>query len=259
MATGRTVLKHWRAYVDGYDMSGYTRTFGPLEWTHDQNGGDMPALSDAVKGALPGQAHINAGTLSGIFDNTATSGLHVVASGAGVIRNCMFVAGIRAAPDAGDPAFCAQLRQLSYQGEPNDGMVTASIPFAGWDATASTLLYDIPWGYLLHANGAETAANTSGTAQHDHGAQTTKGGYMMYQVLSSNGTVAIKVQDSVDEVNANYSDLLTSGDVDATSTPASGIVALGRTATVERYTRWQIALNTATTVTFALTFVRAYR
>jgi hypothetical protein len=216
-------------------------------------------LTDPVKGALPGQCHANIGTISGVLDNTATVGMHIVLKDSDVLRNVMLAIGIQAPPAAGDPAFVGQFRQLAYMSEPAAGMSTVSIPFAGWDALADTLAYDIPWGHLLHAKAAKTAANTADAANHDNEAQTLFGGFMMYQLFSSDGTVAIKVQDSDTEVNANYSDLLTSGDQDASGTPKSGIVALGKTATVERYTRWQIALNTATTATFALAFVRAFR
>jgi hypothetical protein len=42
------------------------------------------------------------------------------------------------------------------------------------------------------------------------------------------------------------------------ATPKFGIIELAKTATVGRYLRWQIALGTASSVTFALAFMRAY-
>ena len=77
----------------------------------------------------------------------------------------------------------------------------------------------------------------------------------MYQVFSGDGTASIKVQDASTNSDVSFADLLSSGSVNF-STPKSGIVALAKTATVKRYVRWQIALGTATTVTFALAFVR---
>ncbi len=255
MATGRTVLKNVRAYIDGYDLSGFSRSIGPLAWTFDQEEGTV--FTDPVKGALPGHVDINPGTLTGNFDNTAL-GLHVVANGAGVKRNVMVPIGIRAAPAEGDPVFCSQNLQGEYMGTPTAGeLISATVPFGMWAADGDTLLYAQPWGRLLHEKSAETAVN-SATATVDHGASSALGGYMMYQLMTSNGTVTILTEDSSVNSDGNFGTLATSGVIDASSTPKSGIVALGTTATVERYLRWQIVLGTATTCTFALAFVRGY-
>ena len=254
MATGRTLNKFSRVYIDGYDMSGYTRNIGELDWSYAEVEG--VAITDPVVGMLLGRATINPGTLNGNFDNTATVGLHVIANGAGVIRDLMIPIGIRAAPAAGDPVWCSQNEQTTYKAVINDTeQVGVTINFSPWSSRSQTLAYDKPWGKLLHANGAETAVN-AGTSDHDYGAQTTKGGYMMYQAFSSNGTVTIKVQDAATDSNPSFGDLVSSGVIDPSAAPVSAIVPLSVTATVERYTRWQIVLGTATTVTFALAFVR---
>ncbi len=56
MATGRTVLKNSRFYMDGYDFSGYSRMFGPLSWTFATD--EQAALTDGVKNSLLGHATI---------------------------------------------------------------------------------------------------------------------------------------------------------------------------------------------------------
>ena len=100
MATGRTVNKYVRAYVDGYDMSGYAVSVGSLNYGYDQN--DIIALSDAVIGALPGKGSISIGNINGIMDNTATSGMHVLFSSASdAVRDVMIPVGIRAVPASG--------------------------------------------------------------------------------------------------------------------------------------------------------------
>lgn len=250
----RTVTKWARFYMDGYDLSGYSRTVGPLEATYDTE--EAAAMTDELKNVIAGQPTINVGTLNGFFDNTATSGLHVVANGAGVIRNVMVPIGFLAAPTAGDPVFCGQFEQQEYT-ESGTNNSYVSIPFGGWSGSASTLLYSKPWGSLLHAKNAETAVN-SGTGINDRGAATTAGGYFAYQIFSSNGTVTVKVQDAATNTNPSFADLsgATSGSVDASVTPKHGIVALATTATVRQYLRWQIVFGTATTVTFAAAFVR---
>jgi hypothetical protein len=251
--TGRTVLKYSRVYIDGYDMSGYSRNFGPLKCEYEEAMDDAVTL--AVKAFLNGQASIGLGTLNGLFDNTATSGLHVVMNGAGGKRNVMIPIGIQAVPAMGDPVFGGQFLQTAYTAGPSNNPVTASIPFANTAVTASNLTYANPWGVLLNALSARTAANTSTGV--DEVAQTTRGGWMMYQVTAGNGTATIKVQDASTNSNGSFADLLSSGSINCAA-PISGVVALANTATVKRYTRWQIALGTATTVTFALAFFRSF-
>lgn len=261
MATGRTTLNHWRAYIGGYDVSGYTRNFGALSCVFDEGVDDAVTLS--VKSTLPGQATISMGTLNGLFDNTATSGLHSLMNGAGVNRNVMLAAGIRAAPANNDPVFCGQFTQLGYYAEPDQNPVYASIPFGNSAVVAPNLAYSNPWGALLHAPAAETAANSA--AGLDQLAATAKGGWMMYQIFSAVGTgnitAAIKVQDSVDQTDGNFSDLLSTGVLNLGSggtfgVPVSGIVALANSATVKRYVRFQVSLTLATSVTFAVAFIR---
>jgi hypothetical protein len=254
MATGRT-LKRWsRVYADGYDLSGYAREIGPLSIEHDE--ADLTTIADGVKGVLPNHARIDIGELKGVMDNTETSGLHIVASGAGVARDVMVAQGIRAAPAQGDPAFCGKFMQLGYKQEEDSGAILVSLPFGAWDV-ADMINYRKAWGVLLHANSAATAANSA--AGVDTLAATTAGGYMMYQVFAASGaghTATLSVDDS-----ANNSDFLalsdaTTGEIDVGTAPVAGIIQIGTTATVRQYLRWQIALGTATSVTFAMAFVK---
>jgi len=120
------------------------------------------------------------------------------------------------------------------------------------------LNYARPWGVLLHALAAETAANTA--AGLDQAAGTTKGGYMMYHITAAAGTGAktgaIKVQHSTTtNDDAEFSDLLSSGTLNCAA-GLSGVVALAKTATVGRYIRFQTSFTLATSITYALAFVR---
>lgn len=260
MTTGRTLTKYWRVYADGYDLSGFGRTIGPLDLEYDE--ADLTAtMSDTVKGYLRNHAEVNCGTLNAVFDNTATTGLHaIMGTAGGNYRNVITAIGIQAAPAQGDPVFGGQFVQKAYQVTDDGGAVTVTIPFSGWGVAGSTLLYATPWGNLLHANSAVTAANTAAGIDNPTEGATAKGGYFMYQVLASSNashTATISVDDS-----ANNSDWLalsgaTSGVITVTA-GVSGLVALGNTATVRRYLRWQIALGTATSVTFVSAFFRNY-
>lgn len=254
MATGRTLNRWSRVYVSGYDMSCYSKSIGEL--VAEYGAADLTAeMCDAVRGYLPDTPNITPGTLNGVFDNTATVGLHALYSAPGASRIVTVALGIRAAPAQGDPVFHGKFYQLGYQAVENGGAMNVTVPFGGWDATG-LINYTQPWGWLLHANSAATAANTS-TGIDDFGAATSLGGYMVYHVLAGNGTATISVEDAATNSNAQFSALsgATTGSIDCSS-PKSGIVALGIGATVRRYLRWQISFGTANTVTFVLSFTR---
>ena len=258
MATGRTLERFSRVYIDGYDLSGYIRKLGDLKWEF-ANQPDA-ALTDPVKNVVGvGAASISIGTLNGFFDNTATSGLHVIAQGAGVKRIVMIPKGIRAAPALGDPVFCGEFHQSDYKAQADNNSVVASIGFGDADSGAATLNYVVPWGVLLHPLGAETAASTATGV--DGGAATTKGGYMMFQIFAVAGTgnVTISVQDADTNSNGSFAALspaLSSGAIAHTAVPCAGVVAIANTATVKQYTRFQIAFSGITSCTFALALVR---
>jgi hypothetical protein len=196
-----------------------------------------------------------------VFDNTATSGLHVIGSAIQSERVISVLIGDRAAPVAGNPVFCGQYTQLGYQAETDAGAVTATIPFGMWEA-ANLAGYQKPWGNVLLIKTAKTGANSSGTGVDQVGGATSKGGYMVFHVFTASAgghTANIKVQHSVDEVDGNYGDLAgcATGVIDVGTAPISGIVKTTlHTTAVKQYLRWQIALGTATSVTFALSFVR---
>jgi len=253
MTTGRTVSRWARAYVSGYDISGSARSLSPLIYTFDE--ADLTALSDGAKGRLPAGVNLGIGTINANFDNAAGNGAHSVLSSAGVSRNVMIPIGIQAAPAQGDPVYMGCFQQASYQAAENSGAMTVSIAFDDYDA-ASQIRYDNPWGVLLHAASAVTAANTS--AGVDGGAASAFGGYLMYQVFAGNGTATISVDKSTTtNVNASFSALsgATTGELDF-STPQAGIIQLANPSAVGQFLRWQISLNSATSVTFALAFVR---
>jgi len=253
MATGRTVQRWARVYMNGYDMSGYARSLSPLVQTFDE--ADLTALSDPVKGYLPAMCNLGIGTVNANLDTTATVGAHAVLSVPGVSRNVMIPIGINAVPAQGDVVYTGKFQQASYLTAEDAGAMVVSIDFSDPDASAP-IGYDNPWGVLLHASGAETAANTA--IGVDNGAASAFGGYLAYQVFAGDGTATISVDKSTTtNVNASFSALsgATTGEIDCSS-PKSGFIALANPSAVGQFLRWQIVLGTAETVTFALAFVR---
>lgn len=253
----RTVLKNYRIYIDGREMSCYSRSFGPLSCTFDEGIDDAICLD--VKGTWPGNATVGMGTLQGLFDNTATSGIHVLMNGAGVKRTVTIAAGFEGIPADNDPAFNGQFLQSSYESGVSENPITVSAGFANTSGIASNLNYARPWGVLLHSLRAETAVNTA--IGLDQLATTTAGGYMVYHVTAAAGTGnmtgAVKVQHSTTtNLDGSFSDLLSSGTINCIGGGVSGIVALAKSATVGRYIRFQTAFTLATSITYSLAFVR---
>jgi len=249
----RTNNKFVRVYIDGYDFSGMSRAIGPL--SYDAGISEFVAFSDTVINGMSDVANVGTGTLDGVFDNTATTGFHTLQSNINGVSDVMVAIGFQAAPAIGDPAFIAQPQQAGYLAVPAGGIVTASVPYHNISNQADQLAYANPFGKLLHDLSAETAANSTTGEGVDHGAATSAGGYLMYQVTAGDGTATISIDDSADDSSYSALSGATSGEIDC-SAVQSGVVALGTTATVKQYLRWQLALNTANTVTFALAFVR---
>lgn len=256
MATGRTTPRNIRFYLDGYDVSGYAMGIGPLNWEFENE--PLRAFTDEVKSVINGQAMLGLGELNGILDNTA-GGLHALAAGSYQKRVAMVALGIRGAPAAGDPVYVGEFEQGAYTSAPaGAGFIAVNVPFNQPSVLGSNLQQVKPWGFLVHPKGAETTTN-SATGLDDNGAASAKGGVFCYHIFTADGTATVKLQDASTNSDGSFGDLsgATSGVVDASATPKSGIVALGVTATIKRYIRFQVVLGTATTLTFAAAFVRS--
>lgn len=245
--------KYTRLYSNGVDISGYASQIGSLDYLYGSS--PQTAMSDAVMNAIAGRATVSAGSINAFLDND-TAGLFVLANAAQSTQNLMVAYGTNAIPDAGNPVFCWGFEQTDYQVGGGDGFVPVTIPVSS-ASYASVLTHAKPWGVLIHPKGAETDVNAA-VGLDDVGASSAKGGVFAYQLFSSDGTVTLKMQDAATNTDGNFSDLsgATSGSITAASSPKSGMVALGVTATVRRYLRWQLVFGTATTATFALAFIR---
>jgi hypothetical protein len=210
-------------------------------------------------GALPGHASIKLGPINGIFDSTATTGIHALHSVAGSKYIVTVALGDRAAPAAGVPVFCGEWYQNGYTlGAEGEGLVPATLEMGEWAVNGETLDYPRAWGKLLHPSSAATAVN-SGTANEDNGAASTKGGYGVLHLLAGNGTATFTIEHSAVDADGDFDSTgaIITFDTTAAATPFSEIKATAAvTTTINRYTRWQVALGTATTLTFVMSLVR---
>jgi hypothetical protein len=120
-----------------------------------------------------------------------------------------------------------------------------------------------PWGHLHLAKSLKNAAQVSDVDNVDSytGAATSEGGWFMYHIFEINGAgnVTLTIEDSVDQDNANFAEIAggcTTVAIDQALAPISGIIrTVDASATVKRYTRWQLAI-TSTDVTMAIAFIR---
>jgi hypothetical protein len=259
----RAVSKYNRVYAGGWDISGKTRQVGPLAQEYDAP--PSYAYADGAVGALADQPMIGIGQLVGIFD-AGDGGLHQLLQSPATSRIVTVAIGGLAEPAAGVPVFSGEFEQIGYAPAVESGIIPAQIDFANYSSRAGVLDYDRPWGNLLHANAAATAAN-SGTADHDYGAATAFGGFGVLHILDGNGTATFTIEHAdtnddgtFDSTGAIVTFATTDADVDGGSDPAAEIKATATvTTTVQRYLRWQVALGTATTVTFVMAFHRGVR
>lgn len=253
MATGRTLAEYQRIYMDGYNLSCYTLDTGEQGVAFEEY--DAATKCDPVNGVLVGKPTVTLGPVNGVFDNTATSGIHALASaGQGAAHNFSVVYGIRAAPVNYDPCFSAPM-VANYKAT-GSGIVTATIVLSASQLAAMN--YKKYFGHMLHVMGAETAANTANT-NVNNGAASAAGGWLMYHIYSITGagTVTVSVDDSANGTSWSALSGATSGAIATASAPTSGIVQLGVTATVRQYLRWQVAFGgSASACTFALSFIR---
>lgn len=249
----RSNSKHHRVYIDGYDLSGYARVLPSVSWGYEVF--PETALSDTVKNILIGQSSIDVGALNVMLDGDAAGAFNKHSANSGEI-NVIFAIGTSAAPVAGDPAFAWKFKQSMYRGEEGEGFVTANIGFGG-PSSEGVLTYGKPWGNVLHPLGIETAASTA-IGIDDVGVASALGGIFFYQVTTSNGTFTLTVEDASINTNPNFAALsgATSGEIDASAAPKHGLVAIGVAADVKQYLRFQVSLNTASTVTFFCGFIR---
>jgi hypothetical protein len=250
----RSLTKNCRIYVGGYSMGAYIGGFGALAQTYEEH--PDVTIQYNIKRTWPGQAVIGCGTVNAYLDNSLPH--DILKASNGLSQSVLVALGMEAAPVDGVPCFGGVFSQKSYVATPSDNPISVAIAFENMHATATSSLYSQPWGTLLHASAARTAANTSVGFDNPLAASTAFGGVMRYQVLAGDGgTLSIKTQDASANSDGSFTDLLTSGTINATAGTV-GTVVLSPTATVKRYTRWQISLGTAATVTFVLGFFRNY-
>lgn len=257
---GRTLERYTRVYVDGYDMSGYSRSIGPLEWTFPEI--TQKSFLDEAAGVLLDTPKISPGTLNAIFDDTADVGIHAALKDAGVSRDVLVALGQLAAPAQGDPVFMGAFGHNGYQISGSSGDLILACPFVK-SMPDIAMLYEQPWGVLLHGDITETGDSevlNTAIGIDDHGSSTSKGGWMMLHLISATSGFAFGILIEHADTNENasfeaiaglYKDGLTDSD-----NHSSWIVQIDPDVEIKRYLRWQAAFSGSGSAEFILGFVR---
>ena len=178
-------------------------------------------------------------------------------------RNLMVSIGINAAPVMGDHVFAWKFEQSVQTVEQGSGFVALTSTFGG-AAFDAPLTYKRPWGRLLLPKTDLTAAGGVNAAAgvDDIAGASSLGGMLVYHLLTSNGTLALKVEDAVtSNLDASFADstldtVATTGMINASITPKHGMIALATNRAVRRYIRYQVEWGTATTATATVAFIR---
>ncbi|HMN00169.1 MAG TPA: hypothetical protein PKC99_14250 [Anaerolineales bacterium] len=248
----RTHQKHLRVYVDGFDLSGQSRSVGALAQTFAAE--PDAALTDECKNILIGQGEVTAGAINTFLTNDADGAHALLKNGFGV-RDILIAIGANAEPKAGDHVFAWTFEESEYKAEGGAGFVAATVT-PGGSSQFAPLDYSKPWGRLLHAKSAESEANDA--LGVDFGSASSAGGIFVYHLLSSDGTVTLKAQHADTNNDAEFEDITgaTSGAISATVTPKSGNLPLAVDEAIKRYVRWQVEFGTALTATFVVAFIK---
>jgi hypothetical protein len=134
----------------------------------------------------------------------------------------------------------------------------------GGAAFDAPLTYKRPWGRLLLPKSTITAAGgvNTGIGVDDIAGTSALGGMLVYHLISSNGTLALKAEDANgtnvdgDFASSDLDDVATTGMIDASITPKHGMIALATDRAVKRYLRYQVEWGTATTAVATVAFIR---
>lgn len=241
-ATGRTLGKFARVYVDGY-LAGDSWAY-QIGTAFPEK--DVTTVTSGIHWGAPGMPS----TLAGLklwFNNAAGSGAYTLLKNQAARVLCI-AQGIKALPAVGDPCFASVMSQMDFQTDAALGTAVAiSVELSGRAPGSTSIGW--PWGTLLHADGQETATQTGPTIDllsvSGRGAQ----GFLM--VTAAGGVWSIRIEHASDSGMSLPFTLMTF------TANGSGVAAETQTVTgtVYRYVR-VVATRTSGNLNYLAAIVR---
>lgn len=247
MATGINKLTRFaRMYVDGYDLSGASRTFSSLDCKYDPV--DLTGWSDAIYKTMANK-RIMAGIrgYQCLMDDTATSGAFTILKSPDGTSDVLvsLLMGGGAAPAIGDVCYLLSSAQISAgtSFDAEAGILTADF------VVNSSSNGGMPYGVVIHP--ATSLSSTTNGSSVDNAASSANGWHAVLHVtVSSGGEWAFTIEHSANDV-----DWATLGTFTALDGSAVGAEYQSGTGTVNQYVRF-VATRTSGTVTPVCAFAR---
>lgn len=239
------LMRYVRLYVDGYDLSGDSRTFASLD--NQMAEVDMTGWDDKIYKFLPNyRPTLGLRGYRAFMNDTAASGAHTLFTTPGSAAMQFIMAfGGNAEPAVNDPGYGLSAVQLgdNHSFDAEAAVLDVDlIPMAG-EGSGDEKAYGI-----MSMPKTILTSSTDGTS-HDGGAQSTNGWMALLQVFSTGGVWTIEMEDSVnDGTFVNLGTFLSDGSA------ITGELLEG-TGTVDQYTRLA-ASKTSGDLTVACLFIR---
>lgn len=245
MAKGKNKTLRWaRLYVDGYNLSGDSRTISGFDNMIGEV--DLSGWSETVRHfARDHRLTTGINGYQAIANDTATTGAYTILNTASS-HDVAFLFGGGAAPTVGDIAYLLKAEQLSAESAFDSSLAVIQAdfkPLAGYDYK--------PIGVVL--SGESSISSTTTFASVNNGAATTNGWIMqMHIVATSSGDYAFKIEDSAD--GSSWGDL-TSGVFTIDGSAIASETVSAASGTVKQYIRL-VATRTAGACTPVCVFSR---
>lgn len=239
------LLRYVRLYVDGYDLSGDSRTFSSLDGMMAEV--DMTAWNDSVYKYLPNyRKMLGLRGYRAFMNDTALSGAHTLFTTPGTAAMQFIMAfGGNAEPEVNDPGYGLSSVQLgdNHSFDAEAAVLDVDlIPMAGEGSGDEKA-----WGHMAMPKTTQ-ASSTDGTS-HDGGAASSNGWMALLQIFSSGSDWAIEMEDSTnDSIFVNLGTFLSDGST------ITGELLEG-TGNVDQYTRLTTT-KTSGDLTVACLFIR---
>jgi len=231
--------KNTKVYYDEYD---FTQYFDQATVQMNADTAETSVFGKNSKEYIPGLKDATL-ALEGFFDGSANAvdeEFFAILGGAGNLFS-VYPPG----DTVGNAGYAMKAIETAYGTLPTTDSAVRTSMAAQADGTAAERVLS------MHALGAESASDWTGTAS-DNSAASTTGGSAYLHVTAATGTIEVKLEHSTDNFSADTTDLAT-----FTAVTAATAERITFTGAVKQYVRGFATIAGGETITFQLGFHRA--